>query len=313
MNRLQKKCTVASVLMHVVLLLALLVGPLFLMAEKRSNDLPILKVIPGHLVDDAMFGGGSPTAPPPATPAVETPARPPAPLPTPVVIEPVKPAPAVETPPKPLVDPPKERNKPAPEPEPVVVKEQSVKPTVPKSKPTIKVDTKITPRTPKEVADARTKAVEEEAKAAERAQAKAAADARRKAIQNFASRLDGAESSLKANLSTGTTVEIQGPGGAAYANYGQAIKSIYDAAWIAPTEASEAATGVRVEVVIARDGTVISDRILKRSGDSALDRSVQNALDRVSGSRLPAFPSGNTESRQTFIINFNLKEKLEAG
>jgi protein TonB len=230
-------------------------------------------------------------------------------------VEPTKPAsqpPAKETPP---VEQPRDRQKPikpTPLPEPAVPKESTLKQDTSKPKPSIKVDSKIVPRTPKEITEAREKAAEEAARAEERAQAHAA-EARRKAIQKIAQSIDGAADSLNANLSQGTTVEMPGPGGEAYANYGQVIKSIYQNAWIDPLDGSNTATVVQAEVVIARDGTLLSDRILKRSGDGALDQSVQNALKRARAARFPAFPKGATDSKRTFIINFNVKEKFDVG
>ena len=68
---------------------------------------------------------------------------------------------------------------------------------------------------------------------------------------------------------------------------------------------------MKVKVVIARDGSVITDAILKRSGIPALDKSVENALNRVR--QLPPFPEGAKDAQRTFIINFNLKAKRLLG
>jgi len=310
MSRLERKCMVASAVSHAVLMLVVIVGPAFLVAKKPADNLPILKVIPNRLTDEAMFGGGNPLAKPPTTPGFETPKAVPPPAPVP---DPPKVTLPVAIQPATIVGPQKESAKPVkPAPEPIAVMELSTRSTG-KSKPEIKVDPRIVPRTPKDVADARARAAEEEAKAVERAQARAAAEARQQAIRKFSRSLDGAASSLSDNLSQGTTVEMPGPGGAAYANYGQAIKSIYDAAWVAPTESAGDATSVQVEVVVARDGSVMSDRIVKRSLDTTLDRSVQKALDRVRAGGLPPFPEGSRDTRRIFIINFNLKDKLGAG
>ncbi len=81
MNRLAKKCVIASAGLHLLLFVILLVGPAFLSEKNAVNDMPVLDVIPSKLVDDLMSGGGNPNAQPP----------PPAPLP-----EPVKPQPKPE-------------------------------------------------------------------------------------------------------------------------------------------------------------------------------------------------------------------------
>jgi len=58
-------------------------------------------------------------------------------------------------------------------------------------------------------------------------------------------------------------------------------------------------------VTIARDGRVISARIVGSSGDVWMDKSVREALDRV---RVVApFENGVKEDHRTFIINFDSK------
>lgn len=304
MNRLQRKCLAASLALHALLCVILLVGPAFLSSNKKGMDQPTLEVIPARIVDSLFSGGGNPKGQPPAAqPSVEPPApvqrpepRPPEPTPKPPqikeqVVE--KKQPAVET-------------KPARE-------------TVEKApKPEIKVSTTIVKRASekdkedKARADADAKA---KARAEAKARAKAEADARRRTAQQLEARLSGAYESLSKNLSSGTTIEPIGPGGGGepYADYGQVVKSYYDQAWIDPDEVSEDAATVRVKVVIRRDGTVIADPITQRSGIPALDKSVQNALDRVRVKGLPPFPEGAKESQRIYIINFNLKAKRFVG
>ena len=57
MNRLQKKCILASVVLHGLLLLVILFGAAF-----QKKQAPILyqriNVIPSRLVDSALSGGG---------------------------------------------------------------------------------------------------------------------------------------------------------------------------------------------------------------------------------------------------------------
>ena len=67
----------------------------------------------------------------------------------------------------------------------------------------------------------------------------------------------------------------------------------------------------KVTVTIARDGTVISARILTPSGDAGVDASVQRTLDRVTF--IAPFPEGATETERTYTINFNLKAKRSLG
>ena len=88
----------------------------------------------------------------------------------------------------------------------------------------------------------------------------------------------------------------------AYANYASVVKSIYDAAWTLPDTIAKD-ENVTVKVTIASDGTVISSRIIERSGDAPVDASVQRALDRVTF--VAPFPEGSSDKQRTYTINFN--------
>ena len=67
----------------------------------------------------------------------------------------------------------------------------------------------------------------------------------------------------------------------------------------------------KATVTIASDGTVLSARILKPSGDASVDRSVQRTLDRVTF--IAPFPEGAKDKQRTYTINFNLKAKRLSG
>jgi len=284
MNRLQKKCLIASLALHALLCLILLVGPAFLSSNHKGVDRPTLEVIPAKIVDSLFSGGGNPKANPPAAQRL---------------VEPPPPVQQTETgPPEPTVV---EKTKPE-----VVEKSAS-------RKPEIKVSTTVVKRaSEKEKARAEAEA-KAKAQTEAKARAKAEGEARRRATQQLESRLNSAYQSLSKNLSSGTTIEPLGPGGEPYADYGQVVKSYYDQAWIDPEDVSEDAATVKVKVVIGRNGSVNSDSIMKRSGVPALDKSVQNALDRVRLRGLPPFPEGAKESQRTYIINFNLKAKRLVG
>jgi len=118
-------------------------------------------------------------------------------------------------------------------------------------------------------------------------------------------------SRLNRNLSPSTTIDtpsLGAGGGPAYANYAQAIKTLYERAWEPPRESSRDDAIVKVRVVILRDGTIRSARVINGCGDSLIDGSVEGALRRVE--RAPAFPEGAKDSERTFIIGFNLKARL---
>ncbi|MEW6159377.1 MAG: energy transducer TonB, partial [Verrucomicrobiota bacterium] len=105
-----------------------------------------------------------------------------------------------------------------------------------------------------------------------------------------------------------------GPGGGeAFASYRQVVERIYDEAWIRPSETTDDNSNVKVRIVVARDGRIISDDILQRSGNVSLDKSVQQALDRVRRRGLPPFPEGSKDAQRSFTINFNLLPRRQFG
>ena len=83
MNRLQKKCIIATAGFHLVLLLILVFGSAFFSPRPKPDDTQLLDVIPSNLID-AAFNSGVRNATPPAPVAVP----PPQPAPQPVVTPP---------------------------------------------------------------------------------------------------------------------------------------------------------------------------------------------------------------------------------
>lgn len=305
MNRLQTKCLVASAGIHLLLLVIIIVGPAFILSRtQKPNDLPLLNVIPPTIIDALFSHGGSPNA---RTPAPVT--DPPPPPPTPEVKpSPPELKPEAKPPPEPKPKPePKPRETPPP-PEPRPDPKPKVKPEEPApvpEKPPKKlpeVSTTLVRRTP-----APGDTSKKEAEAAER-------QARERERQQ-AERVTAAVRALKGGLSGSTSIEMPGPGGGgpAYANYEQVVKSVYFHAWIAPAESeiSDEDATVRVAVTIARDGTVLSGRITRASGQGAVDASVRRTLERVKF--VAPFPEGAREERRDFILLFNLKTKLRSG
>jgi TonB family protein len=84
MNRMQKKCVMATVGVHLLLLVILIVGPAFFTPKSKPDDFHLLDVIPANLID-ASFNSGVQNAQPPA-PVV----TPPQPQPTPPAPKPVE-------------------------------------------------------------------------------------------------------------------------------------------------------------------------------------------------------------------------------
>jgi TonB family protein len=294
MNRLQKKCFIASAGIHILLALILVIGPGFISSRSKQDDVPILDFVPIKTVDELVSGGGNPKAKSaPALPAQPEP----------------QPQPPVSTPPP----------QPQPQPEPTKVKEpdppKHVEPAKPEEdsiepakEPKVrKVEISKTLVTRKRD-NGEEKRVKEEARA--QAEAKAAADARRRLARQIGQVADH----MGNDLSGGTTVEdFKGPGGGGvpYANWRAAVKTIYQDAWLLPEGVVDNEATTVASITIAKDGTVISHRITHLSGDSVVDRSVQAALDRVP--RTPPLPETSTESQRTVVINFSVKAKRGLG
>lgn len=330
MDRTQKKCLVGSMLFHGFLLLLIVFGSAFFVAKEKPLNLPAIKInaIPTILLDQALAGGGgNPNLPrtddqqkgqtllPQPAPA------PPPPAPKPQS-KPAQPEPQPEPPPQPV----KEVKKPAEQAKPPVIKPNPLTKVEPKPKETTPpkddILSQLTPvkRTTVDKEKAKREAEKAKREAEERAAAReaerqAAEQARqaRVAQERFAKAVGQATSSLQRGFSSGTKVEIGGPGGEAYASYDAFVQAAYYDAWQVQSDVSDEDSVVRVKVTIARDGRIVDSRIVGRSSSSIVDRTVQRALDKVRRDGLRPFPEGATESERTYNINFNLKAKRLSG
>ena len=297
MDRLQKKCFVASAGLHLLLLVILLIGPAFVASRSQPDNMPVLDFVPLRTVDALISGGGNPDAKPPPAPLVEKPL-------------PVPPAPA--PPPQPekvrVPDPPKE---PKPEVKPPDPKPDSFEPSNVRKTNKVVIDfTPVTRPVRDAKADAKARA-DAQAREEAREHASLEADRRHRASAAFGNALN----SLEEGRSSGTKVELLGPGGGGvpYANFLQAVKSAYARAWILPDGVTDDNATVDVSVTIARDGTVVpgSSRITRASGVVAVDRSVQVTLDRVKWAA--PLPDDAKENQRTVTITFSVKAKRLLG
>jgi len=284
MDRLQKKCVLASASLHGLLASALLFGSAFLAPPGRSPDLDVLTVIPDILTD-------APVSNPSGIPNVKQPPQ----LPPPAIVQP--PPPAQQPKQESVVKPPEPiREKPLPQ-----KMSEEPDPTKPSTGKHVTVNPKMVVRN----SDSRAKNSSDEiSDAAERAQAKAAADARRVAVARALAGVGNVASSS-------TTVEIPGPGGQAFANYAQVVKSVYTQAWVVPTDVDDDQATTKASVTIRRNGTVLAFKIISPSGNASVDASVQRTLERVTF--VAPFPEGAKEDQRTFTISFNLKAKRQLG
>lgn len=272
MNRLQKKCFIATAGVHLLLLVILLVGPAFFQPRRTADNMPVLDVIPANLIDAAVNSGVRNAQPPPPPQPVQPPPKPVEPTPT-------------------FVEKMEKVFKPEPE-KPVRSDLTPVEKPAKTGPHKIQVNTQLVTRNaPERVVTPRNSLNNTDIRRAE---------ALRSAIQN-----------LKKNFSPSTTVDMPGNSSAAYANYADVVKSVYEQAWVPPDNAANDEANTKVRVTIANDGTVVSARIIAPSGDSGVDASVQRTLERVQF--IAPFPEGAKEKERTYIINFNLKAKRMLG
>jgi TonB family protein len=232
-------------------------------------------------MDDAMSGGGNPNAKPPSA--------------APPEVKPAPPAPSVRHAPEPeKTEPPKIEDKPHTE---------SFE-SAPVHKPR-KIEISTTPVKRNPNAQKAPKTLSDDS-ANERE--KALASARRLA----ADQITRAAARIGNEMSSSTTVELKGPGGGGvpYANFLQAVKSVYTEAWVIPDGVTDDDATAVVSVTIARDGTVVSSHVTHSSGSPAVDRSVQVTLERV---RFAAPLPEGSENQRTVTINFSVKAKRLLG
>jgi periplasmic protein TonB len=210
------------------------------------------------------------------------------PQPKPPEPKPPEPKPVIQkAPPKPE---PKEMAK--PEPKPKVTETAKAEPTI--------QPLALKPTT-------RTKMQREQGKTA-------APDADAKRRQEIAEKINktlgNAKENVVAGFKNGTKMEVWGPGGEAYAGYEAFVKAIYDDAW-ETSHLVDYDGAVRVTVTIRRTGDVISAYIVRGSGASIVDKSVQRALDKVKF--VAPFPKESKDEQRTFNITFDLKAKRILG
>lgn len=285
MNRLQKKCIIFSVTLHLLLIGILLFGSAFLGSQPKNESAVLLTAFDPNMVNDLLNSkGGNPnvqvapaTTQPPATPAQAKPVEAP---------KPVEPPKARQVTPE-KVEPPEPVTKTKfsdDEPKPTKRSESLSADELKLTKPHVSKPVKI-----RDQSDSR---------------AKEYADARR-AAQNF----ERSVQNLSKELSTSTAVELPGPGGGGplSAAYRDIVASIYNAAWSSPPGLNDDMAKVTVRVIIASDGRVVDGRITKPSGNPAMDHSIQNMLDTVTFVR--PFPDGSKDRERPFEITLSLRAK----
>jgi|SRR6185437_11381334 len=288
MNRLQKKCFIVSLGIHLLLPVGILIAGAAFFSAPKTDTGPVDNFIAAQTVDAAISGGGDNSVKQPPAQLV-TPPEPVAPQAPVVPPTPVTPPPVAER------TPPVERSRPRPRETPVEVKPPK------NDAPAIETPRKQHKIVP-DLAMVTTSSAD--IKAAQAAARKAAAAAKRREAEAVSRALAG----IRGGVSGSTEIKLEGPGGGVpYGNFLAQVKRAYFDAWIVPEGVPNVT--VKAKVTIARDGTVISARITDASGTAAADDSVQRALDRVKFAT--PLPDGAKEDQRTVTINFNTEAKLE--
>jgi TonB family protein len=281
MDRLAKKCVIASSVLHGTLVLVLLVGPAFLPAEKPIEAKQIIDFIPFKTLEASISGGGNPNVP-------QTIPQPTPPTPTPAPPQPQR----REEPPK--REEPKREEPAKPEPKSEPKTEAKADDTGWKPSTKIKVSLKQTVRNTGSSTSRPTSSTSQNTD-------------RSKVWSSAANNINkGASSPVQIS-------EMRGPGGGGipYAGFNDALVSAYMRAWLIPGDAADETSKVVVSITLRRDGTVVSSSIKSRSGNSALDSSVQRALDKVNF--VAPFPDSVKDAQKTFWLEFDPRAKRMLG
>ena len=278
MNRLQKHCVLVSTGLHLLLLVALLFGSGFRSKQPERPDIKSFHMmcssVMESLLDDPADAAGKQEP------------------------EPVIKTPVAEPPPEEIKEPETPKAEPAPRPEPVVkprpkpeptqvpaISKRIEKPKPKPAKPVIKVSRIYKSNTTRRKPSAKNQ-------------------------QPRVPRPSVPQVTLNQNLNkVGGGSRLKGVttiSGSSLGRYGLLVQSAYDRQWRQPNGISSRDLTVKVKVIVAKDGSIQSAKISQSSGISAMDQSIERAIQMVQ--RITeAPPKGVSLSNRTFILNFNLK------
>jgi TonB family protein len=330
MDRTQQRCLIGSTAGHVLVLILVLAGSGLAAKKVIQPDVPFLEIIPTDLklTMGDQIGGGTPTprplaeregTPPPPVEKEPAPVTPPPAVPKTEIkpVEPVKPVapPKTAEPEKKVVEPAKvERKVEVAREVKSVATAQDLDPSrkadkpVEKPRPSVsKIQVSKQTRTRTAEDRAKLEKAAAEAKAAREAE-QAAAEARERryaAAQSLASRLTGAAQGVAKNVGGSTQIEMPGPGGAAYAPYLSWLQTFLYQQWRRPSSTTGSRDWVGLEVVIAKDGTVLSAEIKRSSGVPAIDASAEEVFRR--NRKLRPLPDEYKEPRLVVPVKFVLE------
>lgn len=271
MTRLLKKCFFLSVGLHVLLVAVLILGAAFLVTQPEKVPAVLSMIAPSEL-ENLL----NPPAPSQAKPNINQPSTvrhtqvtPPRP-PVKPIVQPPRVAPPRVAPPKP---------KPTPRP-------KKPTPTKPNNKAKTPSQIRVNIGNPKNHTNKTRPTPSRSVNPAVSS----------KEVKNALKGLN--------NLSAKIKVQVSGSNRDAFATYAQHVVAVYRRAWQPLIPKNLARTRIaEVSVTIDRTGRVIRASITRRTGDAALDKSVQRALDKVR-SVGKSFPSGSRDAQRTFILDF---------
>ena len=268
MSRLLKKCIFLSIGLHILLAAVLLICTAFFVA-KPEKIRPTLSMIAPDVLDNLLNPQRVTTPKPTPQPPVRR------------IVTPTPPRKVTPTPPRKVTPTPPRK---------VTPKKQS-----PELKPT---KSKVTPK-PKR----KTIKIAQNTQTSEGATVRPKKNTHPKTPSVSAKQLNTIKS-MRSQLSAAINVNVAGANAAAFTSYANLVVGVYRRAWepLIPSELARSRIA-KVSVTIRRDGRVLSNMIIRNTGDTALDRSVQRALDRVSRIGKP-FPSGSKDTQRTFTLDF---------
>ena len=327
--------------MHSLLFVIVIVAPAFL-PEKPRVSTPVINLVNARELDAILRAAEAPPAPAPVSAPTPAPVAPAVvePVPVPKAVEPprpVEPTPPPPTPkPKPAEpvkkkevakEPPPKVTKVEPRPLPVTakgkeapVKKDAKKTKEPEPPPTKSAPTKSTIKIADTTKNLVSRKNEEDAKAKqraadeERALSVAAAKAEQQAHLQRVAKMKSILGGIQGGLSSPVDIHIDaggGPNALAFLNYGQMMVRIYEQMWLVPPNLGDSLSVVGVTVTVARNGRVLEWDLRKPSGNSAVDKSVRETLQKVI--QFEPFPASFREPQRTFNIDFNLKAKRTTG
>jgi TonB family protein len=280
---LQKKCLTASAITHGLLVLLVLVGSAFIPHKPPKIEGPEFELftLPDEVTAEPnQFGGGNPNV-------TERPAPAPQPVPVPASKTLTPPAAIPEPQPKPAEPVPEVRREPPPEPQRIEKPEPRAEEPNPFDLSKVKTIKKpadtasARPNNPAfDLSSAKKRKITTQDNNSREATATAKDTRETDRSAQFASTLANSANRLKNSLSTGgTSLELPGPGGASRVSYEIYLTQEYRRAWVPPAKSERAP--VRVRVVIARDGTVLSAEIVTPSSSRDANAAAAATLRRI--------------------------------